>query len=147
MPETEFTLGIEEEYQIIDADTRALRPRSNVVLEQAQQTLVAQSEGRKEDTEQVREIVQHELYLSQIETASPVCHTLADIRARLQQERGALIAAARQVGSEIVAAGTHPFSHWREQELTPKERYAHLDATFQQIAHELIIFGCHVGRR
>ena len=65
-------------------------------------------------------------------------------QARLQRERGALIAAARQVGSEIVAAGTHPFSHWREQKLTPKERYAHLDTTFQQIAHELIIFGCHV---
>ena len=80
MPETEFTLGIEEEYQIIDAQTRALRPRSNVVLERAQQTLVEQSEGRKEDTEQAQEIVQHELYLSQIETASPVCHTLADIR-------------------------------------------------------------------
>ena len=47
MPETEFTLGIEEEYQIIDAQTRELRPRSNVVLEQAQQTLVEQSAGRR----------------------------------------------------------------------------------------------------
>jgi carboxylate-amine ligase len=133
MPEDakHFTLGIEEEYQIVDAQTGALRPIAGRVREWARRTL-----GEDE--------VQHELYLSQIETASPVCETLAEAREHLQRLRGALHRAAAKAGGRIAAAGTHPFSHWDAQAVTPKERYEGLAATFQQLVRELVIFGCHV---
>lgn len=128
--EETFTLGVEEEYQIVSADTRALRPRAARVLKGAQ--------GELGDE------VQNELYLSQIEIATPVCQTLADVRADLLRSRRALIESAKRDSCRIAAAGTHPFSHWDEQTVTPKERYRGLAADFQQIVRELVIFGCHV---
>jgi carboxylate-amine ligase len=88
--------------------------------------------------------VQNELYLSQIEIATPVCHTLADVRADLVVPGARSIESAKRDNCRIAAAGTHPFSHWDEQTVTPKERYRGLSADFQQIVRELIIFGCHV---
>ena len=76
--------------------------------------------------------VTNELYLSQIEIGTPVCRTLADVRAELIRLRRAVIAAARENGSRIAAAGTHPFSHWGDQTLTPKPRYRELAADFQR---------------
>lgn len=125
-----FTLGVEEEYQIVGVSNRELRPRAERVLLKAQRTL--------------GEVVQPELYLSQIETASPVCATLADVRRALVRSRQTLIQAAATDGHRIAAAGTHPFSHWEAQELTPKERYVGIAEDFQQLARELVIFGCHV---
>lgn len=127
---SDFTLGIEEEYQLINAETRALVPRAAPVLLQAEQTVGAE--------------VQPELYLSQIEIASPVCHTLGDVRAELVRLRRAVIEAAAQAGNRLAAAGTHPFSHWSAQALTPKQRYHGIAAEYQQIARELVIFGCHI---
>jgi carboxylate-amine ligase len=88
--------------------------------------------------------VTNELYLSQIEVGTPVCRTLADVRAELVRLRRAVIAAAGRDGSRIAAAGTHPFSHWGDQALTPKPRYFGIAEDFQQLAREQIIFGCHV---
>ena len=86
----------------------------------------------------------NELYLSQIEIGTPVCRTLADVRDHLVRLRRAVIAAAGRDGSRIAAAGTHPFSHWDAQALTPKPRYFGIADDFQQLAREQIIFGCHV---
>ncbi len=126
----EFTIGVEEEYQIVNPATRALRPRAQRILPPAEQALGSE--------------VQPELYLSQIETATPVCRTLADVRAMLARSRREIIAAAEKDGDRIAAAGTHPFSLWEEQQITPKARYQGLAADYQQIARELVIFGCHV---
>jgi len=125
-----FTIGIEEEYQIINPETRELRPRADRVLHAAQEALGDE--------------VQRELHLSQIETASPVCRTLADVRAELVRLRGEVIAAAARNGDRIAAAGTHPFSHPGDQPVTPKSRYQGILSTYQALAHELVIFGCHV---
>jgi carboxylate-amine ligase len=129
-PEEEFTIGVEEEYQIIDPQTRDLRPRGSLVLSEAQQ--------------RVGHEVQPELYQSQIETGTPVCRTLADVRAEIIRLRREVIAAAGKAGSRIAAAGTHPFSHWEDQTLTPKPRYIGIAQDYQQLAREQIIFGCHV---
>ena len=126
----DFTIGIEEEYQLINAETRALVPRIAPVLREAQHTVGAE--------------VQPELYRSQIEIASPVCHTLREVRAALVRLRRGVIAAAAHDGNRVAAAGTHPFSHWDAQALTPKERYHGIAEEYQQIARELVIFGCHV---
>jgi carboxylate-amine ligase len=126
----QFTIGVEEEYQIVDPQTRALKPRSNQVLE---------------DIENVGEgCAAHELFLAQIEIGTPICHTLEDVRRELRQLRRAVIEAAHEEDSAIAAASTHPFSHWRDQPVTPKERYRGLEEDYQQIAREHLICGCHV---
>ena len=128
--EPEWTIGVEEEYQLINAETRELAPRSGRVLPEARDV--------------VGEEVQPELYLSQIEVATLVCRTLQEVRAELVRLRRGVIEAAARDGNRVAAAGTHPFSHWDAQPLTPKDRYRGIAAEYQQIARELVIFGCHV---
>ncbi|MDQ3803507.1 MAG: carboxylate-amine ligase [Acidobacteriota bacterium] len=132
MPERaeEFTVGVEEEYQIVHAGTRELRPRAATVLPEARS--------------KAGDNVQPELYLSQIEIGTPVCRTLADVRAEIVRLRREVIRAAERDGSRIAAAGTHPFSHWEDQQLTPKARYLGIAQDYQQLAREQLIFGCHV---
>ncbi len=125
-----FTIGVEEEYQIVHPESRELRSRAQSILPKAQAVIGDQ--------------VTQEMYLSQIEIGTPVCHTLDQVRQELQRLRGEVIAAARKSGSRIVAAGTHPFSHWEDQKLTPKDRYIGLAADYQQLTREQLIFGCHV---
>ncbi len=126
----DFTIGVEEEYQIVDAATRALHSGAARVLTGARQALGDE--------------VTNELYLSQIEIATPVCHSLAEARDQLVRSRRGVIEAARGNGNRIVAAGTHPFSHWQEQQTTPKKRYRDLQREYQQLTQELVICGCHV---
>ena len=126
----EFTIGVEEEYQIINPETRELRSRVEQVLPKAQDVLGEQ--------------VQPEAQRSQIEIGTPICKTLADVRSELIRLRREVIAAAQKDGNQIAAAGTHPFSHWDEQQLTPKDRYFTLMRDYQQLTRELVIFGCHV---
>ncbi len=130
MPAQDFTLGVEEEYQIIDPQTRRLRPRAVQVLPDAEEAL--------------GENAQHEFHASQIEMATPVCLTLAEVRAQVVRARRALLDAAGRDGNRIGAAGTHPFSRSADQPVTPKPRYQDMAEQYQQLAHELVIFGCHV---
>ncbi|HVF51153.1 MAG TPA: carboxylate-amine ligase [Pyrinomonadaceae bacterium] len=125
-----FTIGVEEEYQIIHPETRELRSRQETILPRAERSLGEQ--------------VQPELFLSQIEIGTPICQTLADVRAELAHLRGEVIRAAERDGSRIAAAGTHPFSHWEEQQVTPKGRYLGIAKDYAQLAREQLIFGCHV---
>lgn len=126
----EFTIGVEEEYQIIHPETRALRSRGQAILPKAKATIGDQ--------------VTPEMYLSQIEIGTSVCHSLVEVRSQLEHLRREVIAAAERENSLIAAAGTHPFSHWEDQRLTPKKRYAEIAADFQQLTREQLIFGCHV---
>ena len=88
--------------------------------------------------------VTNEFYESQIEIGTPVCHSLADVRAELVRLRRGVVEAAHRDRCRIAAAGTHPFSHWEGQPVTHKTRYLELQDDFQQLAREAIIFGCHV---
>lgn len=126
----EFTVGVEEEYQIVGAETGELRPRSLRILSWAK--------------ESVGDQVTPELYLSQLETATPVCRTLAEVRAELTRLRREVNRAAEREGSRIAAAGTHPFSHWEDQEITPRRRYIGIAEEYEQLAREHLICGCHV---
>jgi carboxylate-amine ligase len=124
-----FTIGVEEEYQIIDPHTWELSSSSRSLLHTAQQSL-----GEK---------AQPELQLSQVEAASPICQNVQEARAALMKMRGDMIAAAEKQGKRLAAAGTHPFSHWKHQRITPKERYKGIAEFYQQLAREPI-FGCHI---
>jgi glutamate---cysteine ligase / carboxylate-amine ligase len=127
----EYTFGVEEEYQIIDPETRELSRHGEGVLQRAQQTL-----GEEE--------VVPELHTSQIEALTPVCRTLSEVRAELLRLRRAVIEAAAKEGFQIAAASTHPFSHWQEQSVIPKERYLRLIERERQLAEEQVVFGFHV---
>ena len=127
---TVFTIGVEEEFQIINPQTYALSADVDSILPRAREAL--------------GEAVQYELILSQIEAATPICRTLTDVQAALTHLRRALIEAAEQTGRKIAAAGTHPFSSWHEQVITPKERYQALAEDFRRLIKEQVIFGCHV---
>ena len=126
----DFTLGVEEEHQIVHPETRELRQRAAKILPEAR--------------ESVGDEVSNELFLSQIEIGTPVCRSLAEVRSEIVRLRRALIDAASHDGSRIAAAGTHPFSHWDRQSITPKPRYFGIADDFQQLAREQIIYGCHV---
>ena len=131
MPQSaDFTMGIEEEYQIVDPTSRELKQHARSVVSSAQ--------------EAVGEDAQTELYQSQIEIGTPVCHSLSEARNEIVRLRREVIEAAEREGGLVAAAGTHPFSHWQEQELTPKSRYRRLTEDHQQLAREQIIFGCHI---
>jgi glutamate---cysteine ligase / carboxylate-amine ligase len=127
----EYTLGVEEEYQVIDPETRGLSPSDEGVLRRAQQILG-------------EERVVPEMWVSQIEALTPICRTLAEIRAELLRLRRGVIEAAAGEGARIAAASTHPFSHWQEQRITPGERYRGLMEREQQLAEEQVVFGFHV---
>jgi carboxylate-amine ligase len=129
-PSAEFTIGVEEEYQIIHPESRQLRQRAGRILRKARESLGDE--------------VTNELYLSQIEIGTPICRTLDDVRGELLRLRKAVIEAAALGGCRIAAAGTHPFSKWQDQTITPKERYDTILNEFQQLSREEIIFGCHV---
>src|SRR5919202_2620187 len=127
----EYTFGAEEEYQIVDSETFELRARGGRVLRRAQQAL-----GEEE--------VASEMLASQIEVMTPVCHTLADMRAEPLRLPREIMEAAAKEGGRIVAASAHPFSRWQEQLITPKERYWRLLENYQQLAQEQLVFGLHV---
>ena len=124
-----LTVGIEEEYQIIDPITRDLTPGFDALVTSEHAELAE---------------VKAELHQCQVEIGTKVCQSIAELRTELTTLRGLVIKAAGQHGLTIAAAGTHPFSNWMNQEMTPKERYLGVKAELQDLAHRLLIFGTHV---
>lgn len=124
------TVGVEEEYQLLDAGTLALRPRADKILPAAKARL--------------GERVTAEINLSQVEVSTPVCTTLDAIRHHLTELRHAVAEAAAAHGTAAAATGTHPFSEWLGQVITPGPRYEQLAEDYQQLAREQLVCGCHV---
>jgi len=124
-----YTLGVEEEFLVVDAVTGALRPHAPAALPAAR--------GR------LGEDVHPELHPSQIEITTPVAETLPEIRAELVRMRSELAAALAERGDRPAATGTHPFSPWTaDPAINPQ--YEVLEAQYQQIAREQVICGTHV---
>jgi carboxylate-amine ligase len=125
-----LTIGIEEEYQIIDPQTRELRSYITQMLESDQTRLLQE--------------IKPELHQSIVEIGTNVCQTPAEARAELVRLRKGVMDLAARGGLKIAAAGTHPFSSWMEQEITPMERYLGVHKDMQELAKRLLIFGTHV---
>ncbi len=125
-----LTLGIEEEYQIIDPATGELKSYITQILD----------EGRLLLKEQIKA----ELHQSMVEVGTEICRTPADARAELVKLRKCISELAGRHGLVIAAAGTHPFSNWEQQEITPFERYLGVQNDMQDLARQLLIFGTHV---
>ncbi len=125
-----FTLGLEEEFQIIDPETRELRSHIQQILDDGKMLL--------------HERVKAEMHQSVVEVRTDVCGDIAMARQQVLQLRSDLASVAAQGGLKIASAGTHPFSHWQDQEITTQERYATLVEDMQQVARANLIFGLHV---
>lgn len=126
----QFTLGIEEEFQIVDPQTRELRSHVSEILE----------EGRMLLGEQVKP----EMIQSMIEVGTGVCLDIQEARADIIKLRGVLSTLVRKQDLMIVAAGSHPFSHWQEQKIYENARYESIVEENQIIARSLLTFGLHV---
>ena len=126
-----FTIGVEEEYYIVDAATGDLVPEAPVGL-------LAECERRLPGQ------VSPEFLQTQIEVGTRVCVDLAEVRAELVRLRGEIAEAADKRGLAIVAASTHPFGAWQRQLPTPGARYHEIDAEYRGPARRLLICGMHV---
>ena len=124
-----LTLGIEEEYQIVDPETGELKSFITQILKDGVITV---------------EDIKPELHQSVVEVGSTVCETPAEIREEVVRLRRAVIDLAAKDGLKILAAGTHPFSSWIDQEITPLERYQGVEQDLQDLARKNLIFGMHV---
>ena len=125
-----FTVGIEEEFQIVDPETRELRSHIQEILADGKMIL--------------EERVKAEMHQSVVELRSEVCHDTAGARQQVVRLRSELAMLAARDGLKIASAGTHPFSHWMDQLITADERYATIVKDMQQIARVNLIFGLHV---
>jgi carboxylate-amine ligase len=131
IPKPEFTIGIEEEYLLVDRETRNLvQDPPNSVMEGAVSRLETQ--------------VGHEFLRSQIEVGTRICSTVQEARQDLARLRKAVSEVAGQHGMALIAASTHPFAEWGDQLTTDNERYHVLAQDLQVVVRRLVICGMHV---
>jgi carboxylate-amine ligase len=132
--EPSFTLGIEEEYLLVDKDSRDLAQEPPpALLAKCQEALLDYGSQ-----------VSPEFLRSQIEVGTSVCHTIAEAREELIRLRTTVGTIADEFGLAPIASSTHPFATWRSQQHTDKERYNVLAQDLQQVARRLVICGMHV---
>jgi carboxylate-amine ligase len=126
-----FTIGVEEEFQIIDPETLELR--SHVVQ------LISSAAARG-----VGDLVKQEMHQSIVETGTKICENVSELRLEMHRTRSELVLAAESTGLRVAAAGTHPFSSWIDQVISPGERYQNIVEEMGQLARSLLIFGMHI---
>ena len=124
-----FTIGVEEEFQIVDPTTGELRCHVSQLIAAAPD---------------ICDSLKPELHQSIVELGTKICENVEELRRELPRVRAELVAAAERVGLQVAAAGTHPFSSWIDQVISPGERYQTIVEELQQLARSLLIFGMHV---
>jgi carboxylate-amine ligase len=125
-----FTLGVEEEFQIVDPKTRELKSHIQQIIEDGKVVLA--------------ENVKAEMHQSVVEVGTDICGDIKDARQQVTKLRKDLAKLANKNGLKIAAAGTHPFSHWKDQAITEHPRYREIISDYQQVARANLIFGLHV---
>lgn len=132
MPATNhvYTLGIEEEFAIIDPETRELRSHIQEILEGGKVML--------------KEQIKPEMHQSVVELGTEICQSVIDAREHVTGLRSKLVELAWRGGLKVASAGTHPFSHWHDQLITEGERYQEIVKDMQLLARANLIFGLHV---
>src|SRR5881296_3507882 len=126
-----YTLGVEEEYMLLDGETFDLVQHVETVLEAVQGHELAAR-------------VAAELMQSTVEIATPVCRNAADVERELRTLRGYVTSVAHEQGLRVGSAGTHPFSLFERQRITARDRYRQLVDQLQYVARRELIFGMHV---
>jgi len=126
----QFTLGIEEEFQIVDPGSRELCSHVSEILEEGKTLLGEQ--------------VKPEMFQSMIEVGTGICKDVKEVRTDITNLRNIIYRLVKEKGLQIVAAGTHPFSHWQDQKIFENARYELIIEENQMIARSLLTFGLHV---
>jgi carboxylate-amine ligase len=124
-----FTIGVEEEFQIVDPTTCELRSHVSELL------AAGSSLGDQ---------MKREMHQSIVELGTNICDDVNQLQYEIRKIRTELCNAADRAGLAIAAAGTHPFSRWIDQVISPGERYENIVEELQQLARSLLIFGMHV---
>ncbi len=125
-----FTLGIEEEFQILDSDTLMLRSHMSKILDGGKVFL--------------QERIKEEMHQAVVEMGTNICENIGQARDEVSYLRQQVIKLADNEGMKVAAAGTHPFSQWSEQLITPNPRYDQLINEMKDVARSNLIFGLHV---
>jgi glutamate---cysteine ligase / carboxylate-amine ligase len=125
-----FTVGVEEEFQIVDPQSWELRSHVSELL--------ASSASVFGDS------IKREMHQSIVEVGTKICANVEELAEEIIRNRRDLADAAERTGLRIAAAGTHPFSNWMDQVISPGERYENIVEELQQLARSLLIFGLHV---
>jgi glutamate---cysteine ligase / carboxylate-amine ligase len=126
-----YTLGVEEEYMLLDASTFDLVQHIDTVL--------AAVEGSE-----LEKVIRPELMQSVLEISTPVCRNIADVDHQLRKLRTAVTQIAREMDLRVGSAGTHPFSLFERQRITARDRYRALVDQLQYVARRELIFGMHI---
>jgi len=125
-----FTLGIEEEFQILDSDSLKLHSQMSKIIDGGKVFL--------------KERIKEEMHQSMVEMGTNICENIGQARDEVSYLRQQIFELAAKEGLSVAAAGTHPFSHWSEQLITPDPRYDQLIAEMKDVARSNLIFGMHV---
>jgi len=131
MKRPSLTIGIEEEYQVVDPESGELRSFITQFIEDGKMVMIERE-------------IKPELHQSMVEMGTPVCDTPAQAMEELLRQRQFITKLAEDKGLAIVAAATHPFSHWEDQQVTPFPRYRGVLEEMQVLAQRLLIFGMHI---
>ena len=127
----QYTLGVEEEYMLLDGESFDLVQHVDTVLSAAQNGELTDRIGP-------------ELMQSVVEVSTPVCESVADVDAELRKLRGLVSGIAGERGMRVGSAGTHPFSLFERQRITARDRYRNLVDQLQYVARRELIFGLHI---
>src|SRR5271154_6712782 len=126
-----FSIGIEEEYQTIDPETRDLRSHiQSEILSKAKLSTMDRAKP--------------ELHQAVVEVGTKICRDMQEARADMLDLRRQMITLASESGMWLAAASTHPFADWRAQEIYPDERYKRVVEDLQLVARANLVFGLHV---
>src|SRR6478609_1323119 len=125
-----FTLGVEEEYMVIDPRTRELTSHDQKIVELASRVL--------------KDHVKAEMHQAVVEVGTGICKDVGEAKQEIRQLRKLVSETAANLQLKIGAAGTHPFSHWTTQLITPNPRYDEIVNEMQEAARSNLIFGLHV---
>ncbi len=126
-----FSIGIEEEYLLVDPETRSLAS-------------LQPPEFMARCKERLPGRVTHEFLQSQVEIGTGVCNSITDARTEIRELRQTVAETAREFGMRMIASSTHPWAHWREQVPVDMDRYRILGAEHQSLARRMAICGMHV---
>ncbi|MCS6990648.1 MAG: carboxylate-amine ligase [Chitinophagales bacterium] len=130
MPSNLFTIGIEEEFMIVDPDSRELVSHMHQVIEGGKMIL--------------QEQVKAEMHQAVVEVGTQVCRDVKEARQEVKKLRSIICDIARKQGCLIGASGTHPFSRWQDALITDHPRYREIVNEMQDAARSNLIFGLHV---
>ena len=130
MTQQQFTVGIEEEFQIVDPNTRSWKSSISEILAHGHSALGEQ--------------LKMEMFQSMVEVGTVICSDVEEARREVVRLRRAVGDLAEDLGLRLMAAATHPFAQWEQLEITEDDRYVMLSQDLQDIARSIAVYGLHV---